>query len=102
MSGKMDVYTVPFDALQQAAGSRDRRLLEAVVANVGWMLEEADRKRLDEDRRTCRDALRQIIDGDDLSEVPYHLGYLHGYALEALIAHLGMHLGEVHGGPGWC
>jgi hypothetical protein len=95
MSSTLTVYAIPFERLQRVPGSRDRGLVEAVSAESRGFLAQIDALGDgDEERPRCRDALAQIVEGAALSP---HLGYLYGYALEALCAYLGRELPNVSG-----
>jgi hypothetical protein len=90
MSSTLSVYVISFDRLKKVRGSRDRGLVEAIGAELESFLSQVDELRdEDEDVPTCRDAVAQIIEGAPLAA---HLGYLYGYALEAICAHLGREL----------
>jgi hypothetical protein len=90
MSSTLSVYVISFDRLKNVRGSRDRGLVEAIGAELEYFLSQVDELRdEDEDVPTCRDAVAQIIEGAPLAA---HLGYLYGYALEAICAHLGREL----------
>jgi len=90
MSSTLSVYVISFDRLKKVRGSRDRRLVAAIGAEFEYFLSQIDELRdEDEDVPTCRDAVAQIIEGATLAA---HLGYLYGYALEAICAHLGREL----------
>ena len=93
MSSTLSVYVISFDRLKNVRGSRDRGLVEAIGAELEYFLSQVDELRdEDEDVPTCRDAVAQIIEGAPLAA---HLGYLYGYALEAICAHLGRELAGV-------
>jgi hypothetical protein len=90
MSSTLSVYVISFDRLKNVRGSRDRGLVEAIGAELEYFLSQVDELRdEDEDVPTCRDAVAQIVEGAPLAA---HLGYLYGYALEAICAHLGREL----------
>jgi hypothetical protein len=91
------VYLVPFDQLKRSVGSRNRKLLSAVRKGCAELLEEADANRDDDVERTCGEALADLINGADLSDVPEEEGSLYGLALEALCSHLGAFAGSVDG-----
>ena len=97
MSSKTDAYIVPFDELKRAAGSRDKTLLAGVVDEFGWMLEEADGNREEDEELTCLEAVTAIINGKNLSRLPRHLRSMYGYALEAICARIGGFVGEIQG-----
>jgi hypothetical protein len=91
------VYLVPFDELKRSAGSRNQKLLKAVLKSQEALLDEADTNRDDDVERTCGEALADLINGADLRAVPYEEGALYGLAMEALCAHLGTFAGSVDG-----
>lgn len=104
MGSTFRVLAVPFDRLVRAPGSRDRALATAVA------VEQADRfaaidAMADEDEEppapSCREALDRILDGEPRADDP---GYVYGYAVEALCAHLGRELegvSGISGASGW-
>jgi hypothetical protein len=95
VSSTITVYAVPFDRLRRVPGSRDPGLAEAVGTEFGYFLSRIDELKKDEDEGvpTCREAVGQIVAGAALSP---RLGYLYGYALEAICAYLGRELPAVH------
>lgn len=85
MSTAINVYALPLGTLQQAVGSGDSSLLDAIMEEQAEFLESIDA--IDEDAEaTCADALAELVHGEVSEDVP---GYLYGYALQALCAHLG-------------
>jgi hypothetical protein len=90
MSSTLSVYVISFDRLKKVRGSRNRGLVEGIGAELEYFLSQVDELRdEDEDVPTCRDAVAQIMERAPLAT---HLGYLYGYALEAICAHLGREL----------
>ncbi len=93
MSSTLNIYAVAFDRLKQVPGSGDRRLAEAIGADLEYFLSQVDELRDEEEPApSCREAVAQILEGAPLAP---HLGYLYGYALEAICAHLGRELPNV-------
>ena len=88
VSSTLTVYAVSFDRLRRVPDSRDPGLAEAIGTEFGYFLSRIDELKKDEDEEvpTCREAVGQIIAGATLSP---RLGYLYGYALEAICAYLG-------------
>jgi hypothetical protein len=89
MSSAFTVYLVPFDQLKRVPGSKDQGLIEAIAESHEYFYSSIDELAEDDDVPTCREALEQIVNGEPLAE---HLGYLYGYALEAICSHLGEEL----------
>ena len=90
-----DVYAVPFAELKRAVGSKDGRLLEAIRAEHGDMLRDADGY-LDKGATvTCADALAELIHGADFSNQPPPYRYRYRCALEAICAYLGEYAGQL-------
>jgi hypothetical protein len=88
MSSTIDVYAVSEGRLRQAVGSGDRALAEAVIAGQGDWLAQVDE--VDEESELkAGDAVRELIDGRISGSGG---GYLYGYALKAICAHLGEEL----------
>jgi hypothetical protein len=93
MSSTFSVYAVPYDRLKRVPGSRDRDLVEAIVGAHEHFFAQIDELADEEDEvPSCREALAQIVEGAPLAG---HLGYLYGYALEAVCDHLGRELDGV-------
>ncbi len=93
MSATLEVFAVPLVELKRALGARDPGLLDAVAARCGWFFEQVDAID-DECGLTCREALGQILAGEPLDP---ELGFLYGYAFEALCRHLGEPLPSLSG-----
>src|SRR3954451_15373640 len=95
MSSTLSVYAISFDRLKEVPGSRNHRLVESISRDLEYFLNQIDELRDEEEGvvPTCREAVAQIIEGAPLSP---RLGYLYGYALEAICAHLGRELLAVH------
>lgn len=92
MGATFTVYAVPFDQLRRVPGSGDRALVAAIAASGAYFLAQVDDLAdadAGEEVPTCREALGQLVDGRPMAG---HLGYLYGYALEAICAHLGREL----------
>src|SRR3954466_1673079 len=90
-----DVYTVSFADLKRTVGSKDQKVLAAILDECGDMLRDADGY-LDKGAAvTCADALADLINGVDFgaSSPPYL--YRYRCALEAVWAYLGEYLGQV-------
>jgi hypothetical protein len=97
MAEKTDAYIVPFDELRRAVGSKDKTLLAGVVDEFGWMLDEADGNREEDEELSCLEAVTALINGKNLSRLPRRLRSIYGYALEAICARIGGFVGEIHG-----
>jgi hypothetical protein len=93
MSSAIDVYAVPDERLKRAIGSRDRALADAVFAAHRDFFSDVDEID-DESELKAVDALRELIDGQPSGNGG---GYLYGYALKAICAHLGEQLPNVWG-----
>jgi hypothetical protein len=88
MSSGIDVYAVSIERLNQLAGSRDPDLVGAVIEQQHDFLESIDA--LDEEgQMSCAHALAEVVNGEISGEMP---GYLYGYAVKALCAHVGKEL----------
>ncbi len=101
MSATLNVYAISFERLRRVPGSRDSALVGAIGAELEDFLGQIDRLRDDPDEDeeadevpTCLEAVGQIVDGAPLLS---HLGYLYGYAFEAICAHLGRELPGISG-----
>lgn len=91
MSSGINVYLVDIERLKQAIGSGDQSLIDAIVKETRGFLSTIDDID-DEAELTCADAVAELINGQISEDVP---GYLYGYALEAICAHLGEELPNV-------
>jgi hypothetical protein len=100
----LTVYAVPLDELARVPGSRDRALIDAVVAESEYSFSQVDEmaERFDEEEDgeenrvpTCRVALTRLVEGEDLGDVPGHHGYVYGYVLEGVCSHLGEEMENV-------
>jgi hypothetical protein len=95
MSSTLNVYAISFERLKRIPGSRDPALVEQVGTEFEDFFARIDKLGDDEDEiLSCREAVAQIVNGDPLSP---HLGYVYGYALEAICASLGRELPNVAG-----
>jgi hypothetical protein len=96
MSSTFDVYAVADERLKQVVGSRDKALADAIVASQEHLLSSVDE--IDEESELkAADALRELIDGQLSGDGG---GYLYGYALKAICAHIGQELPEISGVAG--
>lgn len=91
MSSSINVYAVPIERLEQAVGSGDRSLVDAIVRDQEFFLSTIDDID-DEAETTCAQAVSDLIAGAPSEDVP---GYLYGYALEAICAQLGQELTNI-------
>jgi hypothetical protein len=91
MSYAINVYAVSVERLKEIIGSRDKSMLDAVLAKQATLLSTIDDID-DEAEMTCADALAKMIDGRMSHADP---GYLYGYALEALCAQIGAALPNI-------
>lgn len=91
MSSAINVYAVSVQRLEQILGSRDRALIDAIVARTADFLASIDEID-DEAELTCADAVADLINGETSEDAP---GYLYGYALEAICAHVGVELPNI-------
>jgi hypothetical protein len=95
MSSTLTVYAISFERLERVPGSRDLALVGAIGTELEDFLARIDELRDDEDETpSCREAVAQIVAGAPLSP---HLGYLYGFALEAICAYIGRELPNVSG-----
>src|SRR4051794_41749851 len=92
-----DIYTVSFADLKRAVGSKDQKVLAAILEACGDMLRDADGY-LDKGATvTCADALADLIEGADFRNHPPPYRYRYRCALEAIWAYLGEYLGQLEG-----
>jgi hypothetical protein len=91
MSSAINVYAVSIERLKQVVGSRDRSAVDAIVADLEHFLSTIDD--IDEDAEmTCAEAVAELVNGETSDDAP---GYLYGYALEAICAHVGEELPNI-------
>lgn len=91
MSSAINVYAVSLERLKEVVGSRDQAMIDAIVEAHEDFLDSIDE--IDEDLElTCADAVAKLINGELSEEVP---GYLYGYAIEAICAHIGEELPNI-------
>ena len=91
MSYAINVYAVSVERLKEIAGSRDKAMLDAILAKQASFLSTIDDID-DEMEMTCADALSKMINGQISHDDP---GYLYGYALESLCAQVGVELPNI-------
>lgn len=91
MSSTLSVYAIDLERLRQIAGSGDQVAMKEIADSQREFLQGIDE--IDEETEMrCVDALAEIINGSISDEGP---GYLYGYALEAICAHLGKTLPNI-------
>jgi hypothetical protein len=91
MSSAINAYAVPLDRLKQVVGSGDQATIDAIVAGHKAFLSSIDDID-DEATITCADAVADLVNGEIVENVP---GYLYGYGLEAICAHIGEELPNI-------
>lgn len=91
MSSGINVYAVPTARLNEVIGSRDRGTIGAIIAGQQSFLSGIDD--IDGDAEmSCADAVTDLVNGERSEGGP---GYLYGYALEAICAHVGDELPNI-------
>jgi hypothetical protein len=93
VSSSISVYAVSLEKLTSVVDSRDTQLVSTIAAQQANFLERVDEIN-DEAELSCLDALKHLVNGDELNESH---GYLYGYALEALCMQLGAELPNISG-----
>ncbi len=93
MSSTLNVYAVSMSQLKQVLGSANQALIDAIFASEGDWLESINDID-DEAGFSCEDAIGFLIHGAINQECP---GYLYGYGLEVICAHIGTRLPEISG-----
>jgi len=91
VSSAINVYAVAVDQLRRAFGSRDQKLIAAIVTSHKHFLSTIDDID-DEAEMSCAQALAELVNGTQPKD---GAGYLYGYALEALCGHLGEELPNI-------
>jgi hypothetical protein len=85
MSYALVPYLIDLKKLTAAAGSKDKRLVDAVVKAHLKAFEESGSG----GEKSLRDALTELVMGDELDS---DYGHVYGYALEKVCRHLGKRL----------
>jgi hypothetical protein len=91
MSYAVNVYAVSIERLKEVIGSRDKMMLDAIIAEQADFLSTIDDID-DEAEMTCAGALAKMINGQSSLDDP---GYLYGYAIETLCAQIGVELPNI-------
>ena len=108
LSYQIDVYVVSLERIYQVLGSRDEKFIKAVLTDQAWFLSNVDdwcefHRERDPNRviAMAREAVSQLINGDDISQRP---SFVYGYAFQAICAQLGRTLTgfySISGAFGW-
>ena len=91
MSSAINVYALRLDQLTQLLGSRNASAIRTINEAHSYFLSNVDAID-DQAGMTCAQAVAELINGESSKDGP---GYLYGYALEAVCAHVGRELPNI-------
>lgn len=91
MSSSINAYAVSLERLMKVLGSRKQAWIDVIVQGHEDFLSQVDDID-DEAEFSCADAVAGLIHGELPEDIP---GYLCGYALEAICAHVGETLSNI-------